>query len=174
MLNHETLIQRIYASIRMEPAYPSVNSDIYRLNDTIPPQLLVIYKPQSRHYREVGGTDKEKVSQLQTMSKLLRKYYGYSVVPMNYFLLENQTPSRIALIRPEVVGVPVDQLPLNSPERFDGFTKKIYWETVWKELLGDPEIASLRPVARQTHHFSDFSLGNIIYQAPDSYYIIDW
>lgn len=172
MQYHETFIPKIGS---LEPiAYPSDNSNIYRLKDTLPPQLLVIYKPQSRHYKEIGGTDKEKVIQLQTMSRLLRKYYGHSVVPMSYFLLENQNPPRIALIRPEVVGIPVDQLPLNSPERFDGFSQKIYWETIWKELLEDPEIAGLHPLTRQTLHYSDFSLGNIIYQAPNSYYIIDW
>lgn len=182
MLYHETLIQKI-ATIEnqregfltiVEPAYPSDNSNIYRFKDFVPPHLLVIYEPQSRHYKEIGGTDEQKVIQLQTMSRLLRKYYGHSVVPMSYFILKNQTSSRIALIRPEVVGIPVDQLPLNSPERFDGFTQKIYWETIWKELLEDPEIANIHPTTRQTFLFFDFSLGNIIYQAPDSYYITDW
>ena len=174
MLYLETLIKKINAPVNREEAYPSVNSDIYRLKDVFPPQLLIIYKPQSRHYREIGGTDEEKVIQLQTMSRLLRKYYDHSVVPMSYFLLESSGTPRIALIRPEVLGTPLDQLPLYSPERFEGFSKKIYWDTIWSELLEDPELTSLHPITRRACLFSNFSLSNIIYQAPESYYIIDW
>jgi hypothetical protein len=160
----------------LEIAYPSENSTIYRFSpDSQRPFLLKVFKPQSRHIREIEGTPAQKVAQLQLLSYLIEEYYGAPpFVRPDYYLLDHITPVRISALRPEIIGTPADQLPIYSAARIGAFEKKTQWDELWSELVRDSRFLSLNPVTQKNMAAPDFSLGNMIFQAPELYFIIDW
>jgi hypothetical protein len=129
----------------------------------------------------VHGDLNEKICQYEALNRAMKKFYDYSYVPAKYFLLslfdfrQDKTIERVSLVRPEVIGVTVDELPPHCGEKLEWYTKYYRWSELWREMLKDPILDGLHENTRRALVNPDFQTKNTVYVASgDTYRIIDW